>query len=382
MSLSVGIVGLPNVGKSTLFNALLKKQQALVANYPFATIEPNVGIVPVPDNRLEKLAETIAMSRLHFEGAPRSKELLTERKLPPLVPATVKFIDIAGLVKGAAQGEGLGNQFLAHIRETDVMTIVVRAFQDTEVVETGTQVLGADLQTVITELAIADLQNLEKQREPRPNSPKQELLKWATILKAKERLNSNLMLSAFEWANYELVVLKELSLLTIKPVIYVVNVGESQLIGESVNQLISEYSNILGVKEQDVVVISAKVEAELASLDELEQRDYLQTLGMSESSLERLIRVAYKRLGLISFLTAGEIECRAWTIRQGDTAIIASGVIHTDFMKKFIKVEVVPWEEFVKSGGWAKARTMGKVRSEGRDYVMQDGEVVEFKIGG
>jgi hypothetical protein len=380
MSLSVGIVGLPNVGKSTLFNALLKKQQALVANYPFATIEPNVGIVGVPDERLVKLAETVAVSRIHIEGVPRSKELLMERKLPPIVPATVKFVDIAGLVKGASQGEGLGNQFLAHIRETDVIALVIRAFINSDVVDSGTKVLGDDLKTVVTELAIADLQTLEKQKEPRPNASKTDLLRWQVIGKAREILDRGEMLNSGNWSKEEWLILKEMSLITAKQPIYVVNVGEEKLQATS-DKLQAEYAEELGVKADQVVVISAKVEADLAALSESEQREYLAGLGLNESSLERLIQAAYHKLGLISFLTAGEIECRAWTIKRGETAVEASAVIHTDFAKNFIKADVIPWQEFVRLGGWKRARDVGAVRSEGREYVMGDGEVVEFRIG-
>ena len=364
MSLSVGIVGLPNVGKSTLFNALLKKQQALVANYPFATIEPNVGIVPVPDARLYELAKTVAAGRIYIEGNPRSKEVLVEQRLPPQVSATVKFVDIAGLVKGAHQGEGLGNQFLAHIREADVLAMVVRAFTDPEVVESGTQVLGDDLMTVKTELMMADLTTLEKQEK---NAKAQKVLNTIKTGFDKNKTAREVL------SGEELNEVRDLCLLTAKPFIYVVNVGE--------NEMVTDYTQKLGVLPEDVVVISAKVESELAALSAGEQTEYLRTLGLSESALDRFISKAYERLGLLSFLTAGEIECRAWTLRRGDTALRASSVIHTDFAKKFIKADVISWQEFVRLGGWKRAREVGAVRSEGRDYVMKDGEVVEFKIG-
>lgn len=362
MSLSIAIVGLPNVGKSTLFNALLKKQQALAANYPFATIEPNVGIVPVPDGRLQQLAEVIAMERVHPEGRGLNKEMGTFLKLPPIVPATVKFVDIAGLVKGASTGEGLGNKFLSHIRECDAICLVVRQFRDPDVVTTGTGVPEEDIDTIVTELKLADLETLEKQQPPKGKVTPEQLKRWEVIEKLKRE-------EAVPAEDQELV--RELGLLSLKPRIVVRNVGEQELINKSVNQIAG----------RDEVVINAKMESELAALSAGEQKEYLAQYGLAESGLERLIRTGYQKLKLLSFLTAGEIECRAWTIRQGKTALEASGVIHTDFMKKFIKADVIDWQEFVRLGGWKKAREAGVVRSEGRDYVMRDGLVVEFKIG-
>ena len=291
MSLSVGIVGLANVGKSTLFNALLKKQQALVASYPFATIEPNVGIVPVPDERLAVLA-----------GVGKTQKI---------VPATVEFIDIAGLIAGAHKGEGLGNKFLAHIREVSVMCHVVRAFGDDIDIK-------SDYDTVKIELELADLEH--------PEAPP----------------------------------------LAQKPEILVINMAEQDL-GKSY--------------EDGSIVICAKIEAELAELGEEDARAYLKELGLEQSGLERLIAAAYRKLNLMSFLTAGEKEVKAWTIRKDTKAVEAAGVIHTDFMKKFIKADVVKYEDFVRVGGWKNAREQGLVRSEGRDYLMQEGDVVEFKIG-
>ena len=291
MSLSVGIVGLANVGKSTLFNALLKKQQALVASYPFATIEPNVGIVPVPDERLAVLA-----------GVGKTQKI---------VPATVEFIDIAGLISGAHKGEGLGNKFLAHIREVSVMCHVVRAFGDDIDIK-------SDYDTVKIELELADLEH--------PEAPP----------------------------------------LAQKPEILVINMAEQDL-GKSY--------------EDGSIVICAKIEAELAELGEEDARAYLKELGLEHSGLERLIAAAYRKLNLMSFLTAGEKEVKAWTIRKDTKAVEAAGVIHTDFMKKFIKADVVKYEDFVRVGGWKNAREQGLVRSEGRDYLMQEGDVVEFKIG-
>lgn len=293
--MEIGIVGLPNVGKSTLFNALLKKQAALAANYPFATIEPNVGIVPVPDERLEKLAKVV--------------------KTEKIVPATVKFVDIAGLVKGASQGAGLGNKFLAHIREVDAILYLLRDFADENIIREGSVNPGEDLETLQMELQLADMDSKEK-----------------------------------------------VNLLANKPAIVVLNVDENNLTGEGLR-------------------ICAKMEEELANLSETEQKEYLAGLGLQQSGLEKVIQKAYEVLGLQSFLTAGEKEVRAWTIRRGATALTASGVIHQDFMKHFIKVDVINWQEFVDIGGWTKAREAGKVRQEGRDYIMQEGDVVDFKVG-
>lgn len=341
MNLKIGIVGLPNAGKSTLFNALLKRQVATAANYPFTTIEPNIGVVPVPDTRLEKLAEI-------------TKEEEKMAILPPLVPAVVEFVDIAGLVKGASEGEGLGNKFLSHIREVDIICNVVRVFPDSDVVHVaGTIDPERDREIIETELILADLQTLAKQVEPRGlKDPK-----WQLILKLKEGLDTGKPAREIVIDDKELIA--DLHLLSMKPILYVENVSEDKLKGE-------------GLK------ISAKIEAELASLNDEEQKAYLNELGLSASSLDRLIQKAYEMLGLISFLTCGVKEVRAWTITKGMKAPQAAGVIHTDFEKKFIKADVVSFDEFE---GWKKAREVGKVRSEGRGYEMKDGDVVEFKVG-
>ncbi|MEX2007463.1 MAG: redox-regulated ATPase YchF [Candidatus Levyibacteriota bacterium] len=325
MNLSVGIVGLPNVGKSTLFNALLKKQQALSANYPFATIEPNVGIVGVPDSRLEVLADIIA----------RDSSTLSQNdniKRPPIIPATVEFVDIAGLVKGASEGAGLGNKFLSHIRSVAIIAHVVRVFEDPNVIKEGSVDPKSDYEIVRTELELADL------------DVKGDFLAQ-------------------------------------KPEIIVLNVSESQYNTESINKITDEYSTLLGKDKSDVIVISAQIESELAGLSEDEQKQYLADLGLNHSGLERLIQKAYEKLGLISFLTAGEKEVKAWTVRLGSDAVSAAGEIHTDFMKKFIKAEVVPYSDFVANNGWKGARVAGKSRLEGRDYIVEDGDVIEFKIG-
>ncbi len=364
MNLKVGIVGLPNAGKSTLFNALLKKQVAEAANYPFTTIEPNIGVVPVPDSRLEELAKVVEA---------------TEGKKPPLVPAVVQFIDIAGIVKGASQGEGLGNKFLSHIREVDLIVNVLRFFEDPSVVHVAGDVdANRDREIIETELLLADLQTLGKQIEPRMNATKEELAKWQLIVRLTEGLDAGKSARAVLTDPDERALVRDLNLLTMKPVLYVFNVSETQL-GKVTREL------------QPSLIICAKTESELAGMPEDEQVAYLKELGLEASGLDRLIAKAYEMLGLISFLTCGLIEARAWTVERGTKAPQAAGVIHTDFEKKFIKADVVSFENFVNpaglarrsfsEGGWVKAREQGKVRSEGKEYEMQDGDVVEFKIG-
>lgn len=364
MNLSIGIVGLPNVGKSTLFNALLKKQQALVANYPFATIEPNVGIVAVPDDRLVHLAEI-------------TKEEEKMSSLPPIKPATVEFLDIAGLVKGASEGAGLGNKFLSHIREVSVIAHVVRAFEDTNIIREGSVSPKDDYDTIQTELILADLASLQKQAENKKQEPARKLL----IEKLMEGLNKGKRAADIEITREEEAFIKELFLLTLKPEVVVLNVAEGEYSGDKFGGFIDEYSKIFDLPKEQFVVVSAKIESELASLSEEEQKEYLSDLGLEKSGLERLIQEAYGQLGLISFLTAGEKEVRAWTIRRGANAVEAAGEIHTDFMKKFIKAEVVSFEDFVENSGWKGCREKGKARLEGRDYIMRDGDIVEFKIG-
>lgn len=337
MSLRVGIVGLPNVGKSTLFNALRQAQgklvsnPAFVANYPFATIEPNVGVVPVPDERLERLADVVAASTSEVS------------KRPPIVPATVEFVDIAGLVAGAHKGEGLGNKFLAYIREVDAVVHVVRSFQDSGIVRAGSVDPKSDLEIVKMELDLADLETVEKSKNKKGE------------------------------------VDPDLPLFSKKPILVVLNVGEDQL--KEATALEEEFAVETGLQKDQVMAISAKIEAELASLGEADTKLYLAELGVEESGLERLIKKAFVTLGLVTFLTAGPKEVRAWTIRAGVDALRASGQIHTDFMGKFVKAEVVSFEDFVACGGWKKAREQGKTRLEGRDYVVKDGDVVEFRVG-
>ncbi len=363
MSLKVGIVGLPNVGKSTLFNALLKKRVALSANYPFATIEPNVGVVAVPDNRLNELAELV-------------KDEEKMENLPPLVPAVVEFVDIAGLVKGASGGAGLGNQFLSHIREVDAIVHVVRDFENGDIVREGSVSPDEDKLTIETELALADLQVIEKlvaaqEKEVRGAKDPLEGLKLDILKKIKENLEAGKVLGHYEIGDERLKHwFAGLPLLTTKPMLYVHNVSEEDL----------RFKNEELRIEENVVVISAKVEEELAEYSEEERKEYLKELGIEETGLERLIKKAYEVLGLISFLTAGKKEVRAWTVKKGSKAPQAAGVIHTDFEKGFIRAQVIPYEKLIEAGSYAVAKQKGLIRTEGKDYIMQDGDVVEFLV--
>ena len=357
MNLKIGIVGLANVGKSTLFNALLKKQVALAANYPFATIEPNIGVVPVPDDRLLKLAEI-------------TKDEEKMDKLPPLVPAVVEFVDIAGLVKGASEGQGLGNKFLSHIREVNIICEVLRFFEDPNIVHVdGTPDAGRDRATVETELILADLQTLAKQTEPKMNATKEDRARWELVKRIKPLMDSGKLVRDVVTDPEERALLTPLQLLTMKPILYIGNVSESQLTNHPKTDI------------SPIVYICAETESELAALAPPEQAEYLKSLGVESSGLDLLIKKAYEELGLISFLTCGPIEVRAWTIEKGMKAPEAAGTIHTDFEKKFIKADTVAYNDFVTLGGWKKAREAGKARFEGKTYVMQDGDVVEFKIG-
>ena len=350
MNFSIGIVGLPNVGKSTLFNALLKKTVADAANYPFCTIEPNVGVVEVPDSRLSVLAKVVNTQKI--------------------VPAAVEFYDIAGLVKGAAEGAGLGNKFLSHIREVATIIHVVRLFEDANVAHVSPQINPVDdIKTIESELILADLATLEKQPESE------------TAKKVSEQLNKGVPARNITLSDEEKEFLKPLNLLTVKPAIFVFNVSEEQL--KKKEETENEIEEILKQVQNDsfsYLYLCAKMEADIVILSNDEQKEYLKGFNLTESGLNRLIKKAYETLGLISFLTAGEIEARAWTITKGTLAPQAAGVIHTDFEKHFIKADVIPYQKFVDAGGWVKAREQGLVQTVGKDYEMKDGEVIEFKV--
>jgi len=368
MSLSVGIVGLPNVGKSTLFNALLKRQQALAANYPFATVEPNVGVVDVPDKRLDKLVQIVKGEYGHK---------FKDREIPErVIPAVVKFYDIAGLVKGASQGEGLGNQFLAHIREVDAIVHLVRDFEDENVVKAGSISPKDDIEIINTELALADLQTVQKrfervEAEYKRNRDKETTEKFNVLNKLISGLNSGKPARDLLSEN-EGEAAKELNLLTLKPMIYVFNVSESNLSTNSIHQPGNGFN--------DGVRICAKVESDLCSFNEEERETYMKSIGITESGLDKLIRKAYEILELQSFLTAGPKEVRAWTIKKDTKAPQAAGVIHTDFERGFISAEVIGFDDLVKAGGWKSAKDQGLIRIEGKTYVMHDGDVVEFRF--
>ncbi|MDX1614631.1 MAG: redox-regulated ATPase YchF [Candidatus Promineifilaceae bacterium] len=364
MALTIGIVGLPNVGKSTLFNALTQTQQAAAENYPFCTIEPNRAVVPIPDERVDKLAELTGVERR--------------------IQATIEFVDIAGLVRGASRGEGLGNQFLGHIRNTDAIVHVVRCFDDENVVHISAKPQPRqDIEIVATELALADLQQLERKIERLTGQVKGDR-KFVPILEMAQRLQDHLgrglPAHAFPEQDHPAfqVLLQEMRFLTAKPVIYAANVDEEGLAED--NDYVAEVRAVAAEQGAQVVKICAELEADMAGLTNTERREFLTLAGASESGLEQIIHQGYRLLGLISYFTFNKQEVRAWTIPQGWTAPQAAGVIHTDFERGFIRAEVVHFDVFVQHGSWAALKAAGALRSEGKEYVVQDGDVILFRF--
>ncbi|MFH0840681.1 MAG: redox-regulated ATPase YchF [bacterium] len=350
MPLSIGIVGLPNVGKSTLFNTLTKKQ-APAENYPFCTIEPNIGLVEVPDERLEKLAAISNPAKI--------------------VPTIIEFVDIAGLVKGASEGEGLGNKFLSHIRECDAICEVVRDFKDSNIIHVDNKVdPESDRSTINLELILSDLATISKRidrvvREAKTGDKKIIIYK-ELLERIKKELENEISARDINLTTEEKLALKDLNLLTMKPIIYVLNIDEQD------NDEIQESENL--------IKINAKLELDIATLPEEEQADYIKELGLKQTGLDKLIKASYHLLGLVSFFTTGPIETKAWTVIKNTPANIASGVIHTDFIKNFIRAEIINWQDFVQAGGEVKAKEKGLVRTEGKEYLIKDGDVCHFLI--
>ena len=361
--MKIGIVGLPNVGKSTLFNSITKAG-AESANYPFCTIEPNVGIVAVPDERLQKLAEMYNTKKI--------------------TPAVVEFVDIAGLVKGASKGEGLGNKFLSHIRETDAICEVVRCFEDSNVVHVDGNVDPIrDIETINLELIFADVETIEKRLEKAKKMLKADKKYQAEINlleKIKQALENGMPARQLDYNEDEKEMLKEMFLLTTKPIIYIANVSEEQLPDTENDANVNKVREYASKEKAEVIPLCVKIEEELSTLDENDKKEMLEALGLKESGLDILIKKSYDLLGLMSFLTAGEPEVRAWTIKKGTKAPMAAGKIHSDIERGFIKAEVISYEELIKEGSMVQAKEKGLVRQEGKEYVMQEGDIVLFKF--
>ncbi len=353
MALSIGIVGLPNVGKSTLFNVLTQKKSAEASNYPFCTIDPNVGIVKVPDERLDKLANISNPTKI--------------------IPTTIEFVDIAGLVSGASKGEGLGNKFLSHIRECDAICEVVREFEDGDIIHVNGKIdPDGDKETINLELILADLasvtKSLDKVAKEAKSGNKEAVALRDLLSKIKENLENEKAVRDIEMTEEEKLSIKSLSLLTAKPIIYVLNTKE-------VSQ------NIDGLKEKwgdDIVALDAKVEEEIAEMDIEDQKEYIEELGLESSGLDKLIKASYKLLNLSTFFTTGKEETRAWTFKNGFKAPQAAGVIHTDFEKGFIRAEIIKYDDFVREGGESQCRDKGLIKTEGKEYIMQDGDICHF----
>ena len=364
MSLTAGIVGLPNVGKSTLFNAITQAG-ALSANYPFATIDPNVGIVEVPDDRLNKLTELV--------------------KPKKTIPTAFEFTDIAGIVKGASKGEGLGNQFLSHIRQVDAICQVVRCFDDENVTHVSGKVDPIeDIETINLELILADLETVMKRYDKVEKMAKQKdkesMFEFEVLKKLREAFENETPARAVEFTKEQQKYVKQLHLLTVKPMLYAANVGEDELLDIEQHEHVQRVKEYAAAEDAEVIVICAKVEAEIAELEGEEKTEFLQELGIEESGLDQLIKASYNMLGLATYFTAGEQEVRAWTFRTGMTAPEAAGIIHTDFQRGFIRAEIVSYEDLADAGSMAVAKERGQVRLEGKEYIVQDGDVIHFRF--